>query len=91
MEKEEIQVVVMFSEKISQDAVWVATFYLVGRQAKVDALYKVPELSHRVIVEPPGAERDRGNNYSLLESQKREIFFVCVCFFISSCFNINIL
>lgn len=53
LEEEEVQVVVVLGEKVAQDAVWVATFDLVGRQAKVDTLYKVPELSNRVPVEPP--------------------------------------
>lgn len=53
LEEEEVQVVVVLSEKVAQDTVWVATFDLVGRQAKVDTLYKVPELSNGVPVEPP--------------------------------------
>lgn len=53
LEEEEVQVVVVLGEKVAQDTVWVSTFDLVGRQAKVDTLYKVPELSHRVPVEPP--------------------------------------
>lgn len=53
MEEEEVQVIVVLGEEVAQDAVWVATFDLVGRQAEVDALYKVPELSNRVPVEPP--------------------------------------
>lgn len=43
----------MLGEEVAQDAVWVTTFDLVGRQAEVDAFYKVPELSDRVPVEPP--------------------------------------
>ena len=53
LEEEKVQVVVVLGEEVSQDAVWVATLDLVGRQAEVDALYKVPELSDRVPVEPP--------------------------------------
>lgn len=53
MEEEEVQVVVVLGEKVAQNAVWVATFDLIGRQAKVDTLYKVPELSNVVFVEPP--------------------------------------
>lgn len=50
----------MLGEEVAQDAVWVATFDLVGRQAKVDALHEVPELSYRVPVEPP-VEQKRPN------------------------------
>lgn len=53
MEEEEVQVIVVLGEEVAQDSVWVATFDLVGRQAEVDTLYKVPELSNRVPVEPP--------------------------------------
>lgn len=53
LEEEEVQVVVVFGEEVAQDLVWVATFDLVGRQAEVDTLHKVPELSNRVPVEPP--------------------------------------
>lgn len=53
LEEEEVQVIVVLGEEVAQDSVWVATFDLVGRQAEVDTLYKVPELSNRVPVEPP--------------------------------------
>lgn len=53
LEEEEVQVVVVLGEEVAQDSVWVATFDLVGRQAEVDTLYKVPELSDGVPVEPP--------------------------------------
>ena len=53
LEEEKVQVIVTFCQEVAQDAVWVATFDLVGRQAKIDALYKVPELSDRVPVESP--------------------------------------
>lgn len=59
LEEEEVQVVVVLGEEVAQDAVWVATFDLIGRQAEVDTLYKVPELSNRVPVEPPvGQKKD---------------------------------
>lgn len=56
LEEEEVQEVEVLGEEVAQDAVWVATFDLVGRQAEVDTLYKVPELSNRVIVEPPAEQ-----------------------------------
>ena len=62
MEEEEVQVVVVLGEEVAQDAVWVATFDLVGRQAEVDTFHKVPELSDGVPVEPP-VEQKRHNAY----------------------------
>lgn len=59
LEEEEVQVVVVLGEKVAQDAVWVATFDLEGRQAEVDTLHKVPELSNRVPVEPPVEQKER--------------------------------
>lgn len=56
LKEEKVQVIIVLGEEVAQDAVWVATFDLVGRQAKVDALYKVPELSYRVPVEPPAEQ-----------------------------------
>lgn len=53
LEKEEVYVVVVLCKKITQNAVRVAALDLVGREAKVDTLYKVPKLSHRVSVESP--------------------------------------
>lgn len=53
LEEEEVYVVVVLCKKIAQNAIGVTTFDLVGRQAKVDTLYKVPELSYRISVESP--------------------------------------
>ena len=53
MEEEEVDVVVVLGEEVSQDTVGVATLDLVGRQSEVDALDKVPELGDGVLVEPP--------------------------------------
>lgn len=53
LEKEKVQEIEVLGEEVSQDTVWVATFDLVGRQAKVDALYKVPDLGNMILVEPP--------------------------------------
>ena len=59
LEEEKVHIVVVLGEKVAQDAVWVATFDLVGRKAKVDTLHKVPELSYRVPVEPPVEQKQR--------------------------------
>ena len=53
MEEEEVDVVVVLGEEVAQHTVGVATLDLVGRQAEVDALDKVPELGNWVLVEPP--------------------------------------
>lgn len=58
LEKEEVYVVVVLCKKITQNAVRVATLDLVGRQAKVDTLYKIPKLSHRISVESPVWQRE---------------------------------
>lgn len=58
MEEEEVYVVVVLCKEVAQNAVGVTTFDLVGRQAKVDALYKVPELSHRISVESPIKQKE---------------------------------
>ena len=54
MEEEEVDVVVVLGEEVAQHTVGVAALDLVGRQAEVDALDKVPELGDGVLVEPPG-------------------------------------
>lgn len=59
LEEEEIQVVVLLGEEIPQDAGGVTATNLVGREAKVDALDKVPQLGHRILAELPG-EGDQG-------------------------------
>lgn len=59
LEEEEVQIVVVFGEEVAQDAVGVATFDLVGREAEVDTLHKVPQLGHWVPVEPPGPKTEK--------------------------------
>lgn len=44
----------LLSEEVAQDPGGVATADLIGRQAKVDALDKVPQLGHCVLTEPSG-------------------------------------
>lgn len=46
LEEEEVEVVVFLGEEVAQDAGGIATADLVGRQSKVDALHKVPQLGH---------------------------------------------
>lgn len=46
-------------EEVAQDAGRVATADLIGRQGEVDALDKVPELSHKVLIKHPDGEKRR--------------------------------
>lgn len=57
LEEKEVYVVVVLCKEVAQDAIRVTTFDLVGRQAEVDTLHKIPELSDRIPVESP-AERE---------------------------------
>lgn len=84
MEEEEVKVVVVLGEKVAQDAVRVATFDLVGRQAEVDTLYEVPELSNGVIVEPPVEQKRHDEKKTSMKISKIRLifaFFVCVFHF----------
>lgn len=56
LEEEEVDVVVALGEEVAQDSGGVATADLVGRQTKVDALHKIPQLGHCVQTEPPENE-----------------------------------
>ena len=53
MEKEEVKVVVILSEEVPKNSAWVTTLDLIGRQAKVDALHKIPQLGNKVRIESP--------------------------------------
>lgn len=54
LEKKQVEVIVFLGEEIAKDASGVPTADLIGWQAKVDALDKVPELRHKVLVKLPG-------------------------------------
>lgn len=68
LEEEEVQVIVVLGEKVAQNTVWVATFNLVGREAKIDTLNKVPKLSDRVPVEPPVEQKDTNREEEINEN-----------------------
>lgn len=72
LEEEEVQVVEVLGEEVAQDAVRVAALDLVGRETEVDALYKVPQLSHWVPVEPPETTTEK--IYSVINNR----FLICV-------------
>lgn len=53
LEQEEVDVIVTLGEEVSQHPGRITTADLIGRQSKVDALDKVPHLSHDVLAEAP--------------------------------------
>lgn len=53
LKEEEVEVVVVLGKKISKNTIRVATFDLVCWETKINALYKVPELSNSIPVESP--------------------------------------
>lgn len=54
LEQEQVEVVVALCQEVSQNSCWVTRTDLIGRQSEVNALHKVPELSHQVLIETPG-------------------------------------
>lgn len=53
--------VVVLGEEVSQDPSRVSTADLERRQAEVDTLDKVPELSYKVLIEHPEQRRHKIN------------------------------
>lgn len=62
LEKEQVEVVVILGEEVSQDTSRVSTADLEGRQAEVNTLDKVPELSDKVLIEHPKQRRHKMNH-----------------------------
>lgn len=58
MEKKQVEVVVFLGEEVSEDTSRVSTADLEGRQAEVNTLDKVPELSYKVLTEHPKQRKD---------------------------------
>lgn len=57
LEEKQVEVVVFLCEEVAEDAGGVSTADLISWQAKVNALDKVPELSHKVLIELPKHRR----------------------------------
>lgn len=57
LKQEEVDIIVALGEEVSQHAGGITTADLIGRQAKVDALDKIPHLSDCVLAETPAKER----------------------------------
>lgn len=58
LEEEKIEMVEFLGEEVAQDASGIAAADLIGWQGEVDALDKVPELSHWVLIEHPGRKQE---------------------------------
>lgn len=61
LEEKQVEVVVVLGEEVSQDPSRVSTADLERRQAEVDTLDKVPELSYKVLIEHPEQRRHKIN------------------------------
>lgn len=59
LKQEEVDIIVALGEEVSEHTCWVATADLIGRQAKVHTLHKVPKLSHQVLAEFPKRQNYR--------------------------------
>lgn len=60
LEQEEVEVVVALGQKVPQNSSRIARTNLIGRQAKVKTLDKVPELGNQVLVEAPAGRQTVG-------------------------------
>lgn len=61
LEEEEVEVIVLLGEKVSEDAGGIAAADLIRRQREVDALHEVPKLSHEILTEHPAGEKKEKN------------------------------
>lgn len=62
LEEKQVEVVVFLGEEVAKDTGGVTAADLIGRQAEVDTLDKVPELGHKVLIEHP-TERQTNRRY----------------------------
>lgn len=53
LEEKQVEVVVFLGEEVAEDTSGISTADLIGRQAEVNTLDKVPELGHKVLIELP--------------------------------------
>lgn len=61
LEEEQVEVVVFLGEEVAEDTSGISTTDLIGRQAEVNTLDKVPELGHKVLIELP-KQKERETN-----------------------------
>lgn len=77
--------VVFLGEEVAEDTSGVCTADLIGRQAEVNALDKVPELGHKILIELPEERRQTRKNHSLINVQQyaavsaRLNLYMCFC------------
>lgn len=67
LEQKQVEVVVFLGEEVAEDTSGISTADLIGRQAEVNALDKVPELGHEVLIELPKQKREK----NMIESDKQ--------------------
>lgn len=53
LEEKQVEVVVFLGEEVAEDTSGVSTADLIGWEAEVNTLDKVPELGHKVLIEHP--------------------------------------
>lgn len=58
LEEKQVDVVVLLGEEVAEDTGGVSTADLIGWQAEVNALDKVPQLSHKVLIEHPAKREE---------------------------------
>lgn len=68
LEEEQIEVVVLLGEEVSQNPSGIATADLIGREGEVYALDEVPQLGHRILTEHPAESQEKW--WTLLSSCK---------------------
>ena len=59
LKQEEVEIIVALGEEVSQNAGGITTADLIGRQAEVDALDKIPHLSNHVLIETPARGKEK--------------------------------
>lgn len=69
LEEKQVEVVVFLGKEVAEDTSGISTADLIGWQAEVNALDKVPELGHKVLIELPEQWRGKTRKtkaYSIL-------------------------
>lgn len=64
LEEKQVEMVVFFGEEVAENTGWVSTADLIGWEAEVNTLDKVPELGHKVLIEHP---KQRGDTKIIVE------------------------
>lgn len=70
LEQEEVDIIVALGEEVPQNTGGITTADLIGRQSEVDALHKIPHLSHSVLDETPVKNTHSGQMTRLVSDGK---------------------